>query len=299
VLDKGQEDDWFASTFITSLTIAAAVALTAFVVWELRRPDPIVDLRLLGMRNFGVGNLLMFMLGFVLLGSTALLPLFVQTVLGYTATDAGLVLSPGGFAIMALMPVVGALVGRVDPRWLIAFGLALTSFGLYDMTRFFLEIDYATIAWARAYQSMGLAFLFIPINTIAYLGITPEKSNNASAIINMMRNLGGSFGIALATTLLARRQQYHQNMLVEHVTPWSNAYDATIAAMRSVFAAAGANAADATQQAQAFVYQMVQRQATVLSFIDTFWLLAVLFAALMPFVVLMRRPRGGAAPPAH
>jgi DHA2 family multidrug resistance protein len=299
VLDKGQEDDWFASTFITSLTIVSAVALTVFIFWELRRTDPIVDLRLLGMRNFGVGNLLMFMLGFVLLGSTALLPLFVQTLLGYTATDAGLVISPGGFAIMALMPVVGALVGRVDPRWLIAFGLALTSFGLYDMTRFYLDIDYTTIAWVRAYQSMGLAFLFIPINTIAYLGITPEKSNNASAIINMMRNLGGSFGIALATTLLARRQQYHQNMLIEHVTPWSNAYDATIAAMRSVFAAAGANAADATQQAQAFVYQMVQRQATMLSFIDTFWLLAVLFAALMPFVLLMRRPRGGAAPPAH
>jgi MFS transporter, DHA2 family, multidrug resistance protein len=299
VLDKGQEDDWFASTFITSLAIAAALALVAFVFWELRRADPIVDLRLLGMRNFGVGNLLMFMLGFVLLGSTALLPLFVQTLLGYTATDAGLVISPGGFAIMALMPLVGALVGRVDPRWLIAFGLALTSFGLYGMTRFYLDIDYATIAWMRAYQSMGLAFLFIPINTIAYLGITAEKSNNASAIINMMRNLGGSFGIALATTLLARRQQYHQNMLVEHVTPWSNAYDATIAAMQSVFAAAGANAADATQQAQALVYQMVQRQATMLSYIDTFWILAVLFAALMPFVLLMRRPSGSTAPPAH
>ncbi|HEV2550160.1 MAG TPA: DHA2 family efflux MFS transporter permease subunit [Stellaceae bacterium] len=299
VLDKGQEDDWFASNFITSLGIAAAVALVAFVIWELRRADPIVDLRLLGMRNFGVGNLLMFMLGFVLLGSTALLPLFVQTLLAYTATDAGLVISPGGFAIMVLMPVVGALVGRVDPRWLIAFGLAFTSFGLYAMTRFYLDIDYATIAWVRAYQSMGLAFLFIPINTVAYLGITPDKSNNASAIINMMRNLGGSFGIALATTLLARRQQYHQNMLVEHVTPWSSAYDATMSALKSVFAAAGANSGDATQQAQAFVYQMVQRQATMLSYIDTFWILALLFAAMLPCVLLMRRPRGGGAPPAH
>ena len=298
VLDKGQEDDWFESTFITTLAVTAAVALTAFVVWELRSADPIVDLRLLRMRNFGVGNILMFMLGFVLLGSTALLPLFVQTLLGYTATDAGLVISPGGFAIMALMPVVGILVGKVDARWLIAFGLAVTSFGLYDMTRFYLDIDYATIAWVRAYQSMGLAFLFIPINTVAYLGITPEKSNNASAIINMMRNLGGSFGIALATTLLARRQQYHQNMLVEHVTPWTSAYDTTLAAMQSVFAAAGANAVDAAQHAQALLYQMVQRQAAMLSYIDTFWSLAVLFAVLIPLVFLMQKPRTAAAGPA-
>jgi len=299
VLDKGQEDDWFASPFITALSITALVGLAVFIYWELRHADPIVDLRLLRMRNFGVGNLLMFMLGFVLLGSTALLPLFVQTLLGYTATDAGLVISPGGFAIMLLMPIVGALVGRVDPRWLIAFGLVLTSFGLYDMTRFYLDVDYATIAWVRAYQSMGLAFLFIPINTVAYLGITPEKSNNASAIINMMRNLGGSFGIALATTLLARRQQYHQNMLVAHVTPWNNAYDATVAALQSMFAGAGASTADAAQHAQALVYQMVQRQATMLSYIDTFWILALLFAAMVPFVLLMQRPRGGGAPPAH
>lgn len=299
VLDKGQEDDWFASPFITALSIIALVGLAVFIFWELRHADPIVDLRLLRMRNFGVGNLLMFMLGFILLGSTALLPLFVQTLLGYTATDAGLVISPGGFAIMLLMPIVGALVGRVDPRWLIAFGLVLTSFGLYDMTRFYLDIDYATIAWVRAYQSMGLAFLFIPINTVAYLGITPEKSNNASAIINMMRNLGGSFGIALATTLLARRQQYHQNMLVAHVTPWNNAYDATVAALQSMFAGAGASTADAAQHAQALVYQLVQRQATMLSYIDTFWILALLFAAMVPFVFLMQRPRGGGAPPAH
>jgi DHA2 family multidrug resistance protein len=299
VLDKGQEDDWFASPFITALATTAVVALTALVVWELRSADPIVDLRLLSARNFGVGNLLMFMLGFVLLGSTALLPLFVQTLLGYTATDAGLVISPGGFAIMALMPVVGALVGRVDPRWLITFGLVVTSFGLYAMTHFYLDIDYATIAWVRAYQSMGLAFLFIPINTVAYLGITPDKSNNASAIINMMRNLGGSVGIALATTLLARRQQYHQSMLVEHVTPWNSAYDTTISSLQSVFSAAGANAADATQHAQAFLYQMVQRQATMLSFIDTFWILAILFAAMVPLVFLMRRPRGSTESAAH
>ncbi|HUH85190.1 MAG TPA: DHA2 family efflux MFS transporter permease subunit [Stellaceae bacterium] len=297
VLDKGQEDDWFASQFITSLAIVATVALTAFVVWELTRVDPIVDLRLLKTRNFAVGNLLMFMLGFILLGSTVLLPLFVQSLLGYTATDAGLVISPGGFGIMLLMPMVGALVSRVDPRWLIAIGLLITAAALYRMTAFDLDIDYGTIAWARVYQSAGLAFLFIPINTVAYLGLAPAQSNSASAIINMMRNIGGSFGIALVTTLLQRRQQYHQSVLIEHVTPWSSNYDVTIQTLQQAYSGANASAADALQQAQGMLYATVQKQAMLLSFIDCFWVLALLFAALIPLVFLMRRPRPGAPPP--
>jgi MFS transporter, DHA2 family, multidrug resistance protein len=301
VLDKGQEDDWFGSSFITALAILATVALVAFVVWELMRDDPIVDLRLLANRNYGVGNLLMFMLGFILLGSTVLLPLFVQTMLGYTATDAGLVISPGGFAIMLLMPLVGALVARVDPRWLIAFGLGVTAFALFRMTRFDLDIDYASVAWARGYQSVGLAFLFIPINTVAYIGLPPAKSNNASAIINMMRNIGGSFGIAIATTLLARRQQYHQSVLIEHVTPYSHQYDQTIWSMQQAFASSTGSAADALQKAQALLYMTVQKQAAMLSYIDSFWLLGMLFLVLVPLVFLMKRPEpgGGPAPPAH
>ena len=301
VLDKGQEDDWFASSFITVLAVIATVSLVAFIVWELMRDDPIVDLRLLASRNYGVGNLLMFMLGFILLGSTVLLPLFVQTMLGYTATDAGLVISPGGFAIMLLMPVVGNLVARVDPRWLIAFGLGFTAFALLHMTGFDLDVDYASVAWARAYQSVGLAFLFIPINTVAYIGLPPEKSNNASAIINMMRNIGGSFGIAISTTLLARRQQYHQSVLVEHVTPYSHPYDQTIQSMQQAFASSTGSAADALQKAQALLYMTVQKQAAMLSYIDSFWALGVLFLVLIPLVFLMKRPEPGSAPapPAH
>jgi DHA2 family multidrug resistance protein len=300
VLDKGQEDDWFESAFITDLSVVAAVALAAFVIRELRHPDPIVDLRLLANRNFGIGNLLMFMLGFILLGSTVLLPLFVQTMLGYTATDAGLVISPGGFAIMAIMPLVGALVARVDPRILIVFGLVTASFSLFRMTGFDTDIDYATVAWARVFQSLGLAFLFIPINTVAFLGLPPAKSSNASAIINMMRNVGGSFGIALATTLLARRQQWHQNILVAHVSPFSPAYDATIQSLQQAFLAQSASAADALTQAQAALYAMVQKQASMLAFIDTFWLMGAIFLALVPMVLLMRKPHaGGPGPPAH
>jgi DHA2 family multidrug resistance protein len=300
MLDKGQEDDWWSSTFITNLAVVAAVALGAFVIWELRTPHPIVDLRLLANRNFAFGNILMFMLGFILLGSTVLLPLYAQSVLGYTATEAGKVISPGGFAVMLAMPIVGNLVTRVDPRWLIAIGLAITSLGLFNMMRFDVTIDYATLAWARIYQSIGLGFLFIPINTIAFLGLPPAKNNDASALINMMRNLGGSFGIAIATTVLARRQQHHQNILVGHVTPYTSAYDTTIQAMQQSFARNAANAADALHQGQAQLYAMVQQQALVLSYIDAFWLLAVIFAAMLPLVLLMKKSDpGGTAPPAH
>jgi DHA2 family multidrug resistance protein len=300
VLDKGQQNDWWGSSFIVYLSIAAAVSLVTFVIWELRRPDPVVDLRLLATPNFAIGNLLMFTLGFILNSSTVLLPQFVQVLMGYTATDAGLVLSPGGLAAMFMMPVIGNLVARVDARWLIAFGLTICSFGLFHMTRFYLDVDYNTFAWARVYQSIGLAFLFIPINTVAYIGVAPQKNNDASAIINMMRNLGGSFGISLAITLLARRQQYHQSVLVEHVGPYSSQYHDTIQQMQQAFLPQSSSAVDALHRAQALLYATVQKQAALLSYIDTFWILAVGFMALVPLIFLLRKPKPGAgAPPAH
>jgi len=298
VLDKGQQDDWFASSFIAVLTVVALVALAAFVTWELFHEDPIVDLRLLGHRNFAVGNLLMFMLGFVLLGSTVLLPLFVQAMLGYTAMDAGLVISPGGFLIMLVMPVVGMLVAKMDPRWLIGFGLVVCSLALFRMTAFDLSVDYWTVAWARVYQSIGLAFLFIPINTVAYIGLDRGKSNAASAIINMTRNIGGSIGISLATTMLTRREQFHQSVLVAHVTPYGTAYQDTVHMLQQLMAAHAPSAADALHRAQAVIYRMVQQQAEMLAFLDAFWLLGVAFLVLLPCVFLMRRPQPGAAPQA-
>jgi DHA2 family multidrug resistance protein len=299
VLDKGQEDDWFASTLITDLSVTAAFALTAFIVWEWRRSDPIVDLRLLGNRNFAIGNLLMFVLGFVLLATTVLIPLFVQELLGYTAMQAGLVISPGGFVTMLVMPVVGMLSGRVDARWLIAIGLVATALALFHMTGFDAEIDYATVAWARVYQSVGLSLLFIPINTAAYRGVPRDKSNNASAIINMMRNVGGSIGIAVVTTFLARREQFHQNVLVAHVTPYSTPYNALVHNLQRAVATHHASAVDALHQAQALVYAMVQRQASVLSFIDSFRLLSIVMIALVPLVLVLGKSAGRGAPPAH
>jgi MFS transporter, DHA2 family, multidrug resistance protein len=299
VLDKGQEDDWFGSSFITFLSILAAVTLVALVVWELRRADPIVDLRLLASRNFAVGNMLMFVLGFTLLGTTVLLPLYAQTMLGYTATEAGMVISPGGFALVLVMPAVGILSGKIDARWLIALGLIAAALALLSMTRFDAQIDYATLAWARVYQSLALALLFIPINTVALAGMPTAKSNNAAAIINMMRNIGGSFGVSLITTLIARRQQFHQNMLVGDVTPFRNSYGAIVERLQQAYLGRAASAADALHQAQAQVYAMVQKEAALLSFNDGFRAMAVILAALVPLVLLLRRPSGATPHQAH
>ena len=299
VLDKGQEDDWFGSALITDLVVTAAVALVAFVVWELRRADPIVDLHLFRDRAFASGNLLMFMLGFALMGTTVVLPLFVQTLLGYTAEQAGMVLSPGGFATMLMMPVAGALSGRIDARLLITVGLIGTAIAMFHLSGFDLNVDFSTLAWARVYQSLGLALLFIPINTAAYQGITAEKNANASAIINMMRNLGGSVGIAILSTYIARRQQANQVTLIRHVTPYSFQTNQMLKQLQQAFVAAHGSAGGALHQAQAELYAIVQQQAAVLSYLDAFWLVGAVLVAMIPLVLLLRKPVPAAAPPLH
>ena len=300
VLDKGQEDDWFGSSLITGLGITALVAVVAFVIWEWRRDDPIVDLRLLADRSFGIGNLMMFMLGFALMGTTVILPLFVQTLLGYTAEQAGMVLSPGGFATMFMMPVVGVLSGRIDARLLIAVGLLGTAIAMFHLSGFNLNVDYSTLAWARVYQSLGLALLFIPINTAAYQGVSAGKNANASAIINMMRNLGGSVGIALLDTYIARREQANQVTLIRHVTPYSWQTNTVLQQLQHAFMAGHGSAVGSLHQAEGQLYAMVQQQAAVLSYLDAFRLVGGVLLLMIPLVLLLRKPpRGGVRPPAH
>ncbi|RFB78015.1 DHA2 family efflux MFS transporter permease subunit [Methylovirgula sp. 4M-Z18] len=300
VLDKGQEDDWWGSSFIFWLSMIATASLIGFVVWGLVRKDPLVDLRLLLNRNFAIGNLMMFMLGFILNSSTQLVPQFVQSLMGYTATDAGLVLSWGGVVAFVMMPVVGRTVGLIDTRVLITFGLAATSLGTLYMTRFYLDADYYTFAFARAFQSIGLPFLFIPISAVAYVGVPREKNNDASGLINMMRNLGGSFGISLTNTMIDRMQQVHQNTLVSHVNPYSDLYDNAVQPLQRLFVGQSGDASGSLQQAQGFLYSTLQGQAALLSYIDTFRLLGIVFMALIPLVFLLRKasPSAG-APPAH
>jgi MFS transporter, DHA2 family, multidrug resistance protein len=286
----------FGFQVITTLSIAAVVCLGGFALWELRRADPIVDLALLKHRNFAVGNLLLFVLGFTLMGSTVLVPLFVQSLLGYTATDAGLVLSPGGFAIMLLMPITGALAAKVDSRIFIAIGLVAGALALFHMTGFDATTDYDTIVIARIYQSISLAFLFIPINTTATVGLPMHKSDKIFA--NMTRNIGGSFGISVVTTILARRQQYHQSVLVEHVSPLNHAYHATIQGIQQSLAAHAASASQILGLAQARLAGMMAKQALALSFIDVFWFMGIAFLAATPLIFLLRpgKPRGGGIP---
>ena len=296
VLDKGERDDWFSSHFILVLSILVTLALVAFVVRELRAEEPIVDLRLLKNRNFAVANILMFILGFVLLGSTQLIPQFVQTSLGYSATQAGLVLSPGGLALVFFMPIMGKLVTRVDARWLIMFGLCLSGVSLLYMTHFDLQVDYTTIALARLFQALGLAFLFIPINTAAYVGIPREKTNMGTALVNLSRNLGGSIGISLVQTLFARRMQFHQSVLTERITDFSTSSSSLLASLTAHFQDLPGRAVDAAQQAQAAFYGLVQQQAVMLSFIDSFKFMALVFLGAVPVVLLMGKRQAEPTP---
>jgi DHA2 family multidrug resistance protein len=293
VLDKGEREDWFSSTFITGFTIVAVISLVIVAFWEYWHKDPVVEVRLLAERNFMMANVMMMMLGFVLLGSTVLIPLYLQTLMGYTATDAGLALSPGGFLIMLMMPFIGLLLSKVEARWLILTGLTITALALFHMTSFNLNVDFRTVVLARMFQAAGLAFLFVPINTAAFSYVPQEKNNKASAIINLSRNIGGSFGISLVTTMLARRTQYHQSVLASHTSPFDNAYQSFIQNTGQLFRSHGANAAQAASQANDLLSKTILRQATMLAFIDNFWLVGVCVICVMPLVFFMKANRPG------
>lgn len=297
-LDEGQREDWFSSNLIVVALVAAVICLVAVVVWELRQKNPVVDFRLLKERNFAVSTGTMFMLGFVLYGSTMLLPVFLQQLLGYTATQSGMVLSPGGIIILFLMPVVGFLVSKVQARWLVIFGLFISAVGLWDMSRFNLQVDYYHATLSRIVQSAGLAFLFVPINSMAFNFIPKDRTSYATGLINLARNVGGSAGIAMTTTLLSRRSQYHQSVLVSHLTPGDPAYESMLEGARQMLMAKGADAVQALQQAQAMLYGMVQREAMMMSFLDAFYILAILFVALIPLMFIMKKTRPQKAPAA-
>jgi len=294
VLDKGQRDDWFESHFILILALISAASLLFVIFWEWRQKDPVIDLHLFKERTFASANLMMFMLGFALLGSTLMLPLFMQTLLGYTAEQAGMALSPGGFTIMLLMPLVGFLLSRYDARRLMALGLVVLSFSLFHMTSFDLGVDFRTVVFARMIQSAGLAFLFVPINTAAYAYLPREKNNAASGLMNLARNIGGSVGISFVTTMLDRRAQYHQHRLSSHLSSSNPQFQSMLQGMARTFEAKGFSPVDAMHKAYALVQGTLFRQANMLAYIDNFWLLGAAILAMIPLVFLMKRlPTGG------
>jgi len=299
ILDKGQREDWFESHFILNLSLICAVALIFAIVWEWRHKDPIVDLHLFRDRTFAISNLLMFMLGFALLGSTLLLPLFSQTMLGYTAQEAGLALMPGGFTIMLLLPLVGFLLSRYSPRWLLLFGLTVLSLSLFHMTRFDLDIDFRTVAMARMVQAVGMAFLFVPINTAAYSSLPREKNNAASGLMNLARNIGGSVGISVVTTMLDRRAQFHQNFLASHMTAANATLQARLNALGQLVQSHGGGPAGSSPVPWAILQANLFRQATMLAYIDNFWLLGVAILLMVPMVFLMKKTKPGGGMAVH
>jgi DHA2 family multidrug resistance protein len=300
VLDKGQEDDWFNSHTVLLFTVIAAVALVCFVLWELRAEHPIVDVRLFKNRSFATANFMMLVLGIALYGTTVLLPQYVQVWMGYSATQAGMVLSPGGVTVILLLPLVGTLVGKVDARYLIAFGFTVLSAALYHMVRTMQPgMDFSTAIWLRIYQSIGLAFLFVPINTIVYVGVPPSKSNAVSGMVNLARNMGGDIGIAIVTTLIARRSQFHQARLAAHTDPWSKAFTSQVSGLAQSMQHSGISAANATQHAYAAIYGRLIKEAQTLAYLDVLFVFAIFTAVMVPLIFLTKRVRPGAAPMAH
>jgi DHA2 family multidrug resistance protein len=299
VLDRGQQDDWFASNFILSFALISAVSFLLFLPWEATRTDPIVDVKLLFHRQFGTAFLVMLAVGAILFGSTQILPQLMQTAFDYTAYLAGLVLMPGGIAMLVIMPIAGQVTNWIQPKYLIAFGVFVVAIAMWHMTSLNAAVGFGWFAWARVYQMIGLPFLFVPINTAAYADLPPAKTNQGSALINVARNLGGSVGISLANTEIAQQSQVHQSNLVEHVTASSLAYQETARRVAEYFAAHGEPALRAQRLAVDWIGQVVGQQATLLAYIDVFRAAAVFAAILAPLALLLLRKVESHAAPMH
>jgi DHA2 family multidrug resistance protein len=296
ILDKGQQDDWFGSGFITTFGVIAAVALVALVFHEWRTPHPVLELKLLKNRNFAATVLFNFVLGAVLFGTTVLIPQFLQLMMGYSAQQAGMVLSPAGFMLMLLFPIAGLLSTKVDPRYMIAAGFAMTSLALYHITHLSLAIDFRTIMLWRMYQMSGLAFIFIPISILSYVGVPADKNNQISGISNFIRNLGGSVGISMLTTFLARQSQIHQTTLVANATAANPQFNKMLQGSVAEMAKSGSGPVLAMQQAYNQVMGLIQQQAALLSYVNAFWMVSVIVACLVPLPFLLKRPKPGEAP---
>ena len=297
LLDRGQEDDWFGSSFITTMAVIAVVCLVSLVIWEWFQKAPIIDVRLFKNFNFANANLTMFMLGFAYFSSLVMMPLFLQTLLGYTAQLAGFAISPGGLALLLSMPVVGVLTTKFQARYLIAFGwLYLAGTMLYSTVQMDLLISFNAAVWLRVAQVAGLGFLFVPTNLVAFVGISPDKNNAVAGLINFMRNIGSSVGTSFVTTMLARRSQYHQEILVHYTTPGNPNFQNSVSGLAQHLARSGLGAQEAHNQAYARIYQFVQVQAATLAYVDTFKVLAVASAImfLLAFTLKRNEPGGGA-----
>jgi DHA2 family multidrug resistance protein len=309
ILDKGQEDDWFGSHLITLFTVVCVTSLIVLIVWELYQlkvgKRPILNLTLFKRKTFSIPFVLMFVLGFTLYGTTVLIPQMVQTLLGYTAELAGFVISPGGICIMLCMPIVGVLIGKVDPRYLICWGFLNLSLSMVLMHTLSLQSSFSYIMWVRVYQASGLAFLFIPINTISYTGVPRSQNNDVSGLTNLARNIGGSVGTAFVATMLSRGSQRHEAYMIRHITPSSRGFIDQINRLKPLFHGGpidptfgGGRGAGGVFGAQGFIYNQLHRQSAMLAYMDIIAILAVFCFLMIPLVLLIPHiapPKGGPA----
>jgi DHA2 family multidrug resistance protein len=293
VLDRGLEDDWFSSPFIVTFAVICAVAFVLMIPWELTRRNPMIDLQMVASRQFGACFLVMLATGAILLATTQFLPQLVQQDFGYTATWAGLVLSPGGVVTMVMMFVVGRVAAKVQPKYLIIAGAVLIALSMYSMTNVYGDLGFWFMARSRMLLGVGLPLIFVPIMAASYDGIPPSKTDQASALINAARNTGGSIGVSIVSNVLTHREQFHQSRLVEQVVPSSMQYQDTLQQITSYFTAHGSSLAQAHDQAVQWIGAQVQTQASFLSFMDAFWVLMAIALSAVPLALTLRSVKLG------
>jgi MFS transporter, DHA2 family, multidrug resistance protein len=291
MLDLGQQRDWFTSDFIRVAAMLAVIGLGVFIWRELHTEHPVVDLRVFKIRTYSAGVFLMTVLGFVLFGSLVLLPIMLQTLLGYPSLQAGIAMAPRGMGSFVAMPLVGLLVARVDPRKLLALGLCGGALTLYWLGQLDLSAGYWDIFWPQLIQGMSLGLIFVPLTTITMDPIPKEVMGNATSLFNLMRNLGGSVGIAAATTMISRRAQQNINVLGANVTSYDPSTRRMLDGLKATMMARGADLATATDRAHAMLFGLVARQATMLAFVGVFRLLALIFLLMLPLLLIMQPPR--------
>jgi len=299
VLDKGQQEDWFNSPFILAFSAVSAVSLLCLVYVELTHPHPIVNLRLFKNVSFSAGNLIMFAVGFCLYSSIMLIPLFLQTLMGYNATMAGMVLAPGGVATLVCMPFVGAIIQRYDGRKVVLLGLMIGACSMFIMQRFSLDAAYPDFVWPRIVLGVGLAMTFVPLTTVTLSTIAREEMGNATGIFSLLRNIGGSVGIAISATLLSRYSQFYQTNLAALVTPYSLTVQSRLALIKKTMMARGLDTAAADKGAYAMIYGTVRRQAAMLAYNRIFFIVGLAFLIIIPLLLLLKKPQRHVKPAAH
>jgi DHA2 family multidrug resistance protein len=288
VLDRGQLDDWFSSATIVTFATIAACSFIFFIPWELTRDDPIVDIRLLFHRQFAMAFIVMLAVGALLFGSNQVTPQLMQTNFPYTAMLSGLAMMPGGLTMLLLMPIAGQIIPHMQPKYWLAVGLALIALGMWVSTSLVPDASFTYFASVRVLQTLGMPFMFIPINSIAYAELPPQKTNEGSALINVARNLGGSVGVSLAATELARRSQFHQSRLTENMSPDSPAYQSAVHNLTQYFGQTGPPAT-ARGHAIGYIAQLIDSQAALMAYIDIFFSWAIFAAILVPITLLLIR----------